>query len=187
VLITAVGSPPEGQTIADTTQQTLNKVKDVDFDSLAANASTAATQATASVAAGNTLTGVIGDSSKQGTVAFNAQATWDKLRGVELTKFATQEDIAELRCLVLYLWWLDHGCRYLSTGVTDHPTGLVYEQIRIRDAPQDVTPDAFKSAAGAHQLEERLWPCDIDRLLQIVKAYHAHVSPSTPTARRQKT
>jgi hypothetical protein len=105
---------------------------------------------------------------KEATAAAVENATKHEINQV-------RESIAELRCLILQLWWLDHGCRYLFTGHTDHVTGLVYDQVGLRSAPGTATADAFKGAAGDLLVEARLLPCDVDGLLQIVKAYHAHV------------
>jgi len=132
-------------------------------------------------------TGVQAANSQLGPITDGVNATNAKLDLVDFTSFATKEDIAELRCLVLHLWWLDHGCRYLFTGHTDHLAGLVYERIGLRDAPQNVTPDVFKGAAKAQEVEERLLPCDIGVLLGAFNSYAAYLaSQQAPSQPRRK-
>jgi hypothetical protein len=84
----AIGAPGAPGSIADNVQLTKAQLGTVDFNLLAGNASTAASQAGAAADAGNKLIGLIGDQTKDDSVAFDVRKTLNKVKDVDFGSVA---------------------------------------------------------------------------------------------------
>jgi hypothetical protein len=147
---------------------------------IAANASEAAK---AAQSLQTTFTQVIGTSGNEGTVAFNAQSTWLKLKDVNFSTFATNDDITkiqgevcELRSLICRCWWHDVSWVYLDRAATDSAAVKVFDEVQFRDETRraGITPERFREVCGNHGIED-FAPDDreFNKLLQLFEKFTA--------------
>jgi hypothetical protein len=87
-LAAAIGNPPGGSSLAN--------ILGAPQGTTVADAIGALTRAVVSSSGGSSIGDVIGDTATQGTVAFNAQQTWETLEDVDFGEFATKDQISGL-------------------------------------------------------------------------------------------